>query len=105
MKTRIILDLDFQLSEQERVDLKYLLADAVGEFSRSREPVSEYISRRYANYPDWLDKDEKEQEVFRRITLANRLHNALLTYTLEDVEDPHDEDDDIDEEWDVGKVW
>jgi hypothetical protein len=95
-KTRIIIEVDGELNEQERNDLPYLISDALFDFRRvrgeSKVDAEAYINRRY---PDgegysWLNREAKVEQVLRRTALAKRLHDGAL---IPKVEHEHDEDD------------
>lgn len=81
MATRIILTTDETLTMEEVGDLRYLFADALGGFAATRSDAVAYVESRYPGndiYPGAL-KDEKIEQVTRRVLLARKLHNAALT--------------------------
>lgn len=82
MSTKIILNVDSGLSRQEMDDLRYLLADALGEFAAHRTSAHEYVLGRY---PDLREAalEDKIKQVARRIQLARKLHDATLAATYE----------------------
>jgi len=79
MATKIILTTDETLSMEEVSDLRYLFADALGEFTAHRSPEVDYVHGRHADLHGPLLED-KIRQVMRRTQLARKLHNAALTY-------------------------
>lgn len=82
MSTKIILNVDSGLSRQEMDDLRYLLADALGEFAARRTSVRGYVLGRY---PDLRDAalEDKIKQVAGRVQLASKLHAATPAVTYE----------------------
>lgn len=78
MATKIILTTDEQLTDKDVDDMSYLLSDALGEFAARRTPAREYVVQRYPGPDYYPDREEKVQQVERRITLARKLHSAAL---------------------------
>lgn len=85
MATRIIIKVDETLSDRELEFLRYLLSDAVAEFTDAREPVLSYVQRRYPNWPV-EQQAMKVSQVMDRVALAKKLKGALLTWTSEEVQ-------------------
>ncbi len=86
MATKIILTVDEELSTQDCDDLRYLFADALGEFASHRYPPEQYIEERYPSTNEgynWLDRKQKLEQVQRRVVLARKLHNAALTHVVD----------------------
>lgn len=79
MATKIILTTDDTLTAEETNDLRYLFADALGEFAARRSPEVDYVRGRHIDLPAGLLED-KVRQVMRRTQLARKLHNATLTY-------------------------
>lgn len=80
MATKIILTADETLSMEEVSDLRYIFADALGEFAARRTPAHSYVDSRYPGKDFDPTREEKITQVDRRILLARKLHNATLTY-------------------------
>lgn len=87
MKNRIILTVDDGLSSKEIEDLRYLLSDALGDFAVKRADPISYVETRYPGPDYYPDREEKVQQVARRVKLARKLHNAALGFTV--IEEEH----------------
>ena len=98
MKARIVIDFtDDRASElaalTRGVDLNTLLRDALGEFCRTREPVEEYVAKRYASSTQGgVHNDRfrasKVREVHKRLQLADVLRLGAVTIEV-DASDAH----------------
>jgi hypothetical protein len=89
MKTKITLDFEGddaqEISRLTRgVDLGTLLRDALGEFTRTREPVEEYVVKRYAEETERFKRD-KIREVHKRLQLADVLRRGDVTIETSDM--------------------
>lgn len=82
MSTKIILNIESGLSRQEMDDLRYLFADALGEFAVRRTPAHEYVR---GHHPDLREAafEDKVRQVARRVQLARKLHDATLAVAYE----------------------
>lgn len=81
MSTKIILELEDDLTGQETTDLRYLLTDALGEFVSRRTPAINYVESRYedlaARRADIGEPfNVKVGQVLRRTALAKKLVTA-----------------------------
>lgn len=83
MPNKIVLTLDFDLTDQDKHDLTYLISDALYEFRMVRK-MPEYLDRQYqfGEYSGAF-RARKMAEISRRNDLASRLHNAALTLKIE----------------------
>ncbi len=89
MATQIILTVPGGLSDEEKDDLRYLFADALGEFRSSRGPTAaEYVEKRYSHEVySGLARVRKVEQVARRRALAEKLHSPALHVTFQEKED------------------
>jgi hypothetical protein len=87
-KTRIVLTVDDTFSTDETKHLRYLISDALAEFRNgARRNPEEYVAKRYPTFSTGRQED-KVKEVEARRDLAERLHNAALLHTLEEIDVP-----------------
>jgi hypothetical protein len=80
MATKIILTVTDGLTAQETEDLRYLLSDALGDFAAGRNDAAEYVDKRYPGTDYYPEREEKIQQVLRRVRLARKLHDAALSF-------------------------
>jgi hypothetical protein len=82
VKKKIILEIKTGLTAQEVKDLRYLLADALGEFcaARGNGNAEQYVAERYPGDRVFAGDQRvaKVAQVQRRLDLAAKLHNAAL---------------------------
>ena len=58
-------------------DLRYILMDALYEFSAHRQPARAYCEKRYIDMPErW--REEKIKTTNKRIRAAEKLHSAVF---------------------------
>jgi hypothetical protein len=79
-KVTITLNIEDGLSRQEMDDLRYVLSDALGEFSARRTPADGYVKHTYGKALDDDAQTAKIKEVRRRTSLADKLLPMILTY-------------------------
>lgn len=82
MATMIIMTVDGGLSTQEVQDLRYLLSDALGDFAVKRSDEVKYVDARYPGPDYYPDRDNKIEQVRRRIQLARKMHNVVLGFVV-----------------------
>ena len=83
---KIVMTLDRSLTAEDERHLRFLFADALSDFQRSRGPsAEEYVARRYPEGKgyEWMDRAEKIREVQERTDLAYRLYNTALSVKVE----------------------
>lgn len=87
---RIVLDIEGELTSDERERLRYLLFDAFGEFIGVRggdrdEPHDTlgYVNQRYPDM-SMLERERKIDEVLFRKQLARKLRRAANRVRIED---------------------
>jgi hypothetical protein len=78
MKTTVTITIPLELTSDELGRLQYLLCDALGEFSRARQPAEQYLAERYPDVEGykWLKRDQKLDEIKLRSALAEKLRNC-----------------------------
>lgn len=88
MDTKIIITVFGGLNVNEKRHMQYLLADALASFRATRSDATpqQYVESRYSWFTD-DEKQEKINQVRARVSLARKLHNAVLHHKL--VDEPH----------------
>lgn len=89
--SKLVMDLP-ELTEEQRCELRFLLADALDDFVHARAGgnARAYVDKRYplptcsTSYPEGPRREAKVDQVQRRIDLAKKLHNEALAFTIED---------------------
>ncbi len=88
---RFVLQVEENLTQEERDALQYLLADALSDFRIAREKgdAAEYVRKRYPEiYPEGTPRfNRKVREVEARIGLARKLHNAALRVEVQSLKE------------------
>jgi len=87
MKTSIVIDLPEHVADavvelSKTIDLGTLLRDALGEFASRRQPVKEYVDKRYGHQKP-MSRDRKCDEVKRRIAFAEAIHSGVARVVQE----------------------
>lgn len=82
MATKIILHVEGDLSTQDKDDLNFLLADALAGFAVARCDARAYVERNYPGVDFDAERETKIEQVRRRVQLARRLHNSVLSFKV-----------------------
>lgn len=75
-KTRVVAAFHVDVTDEESKWIRSVLIDALAEFQKARDPLEEYVERRYAEHDPHFRKNKREQ-VGRRVRIAELLLASL----------------------------